>query len=163
MVKGPRRYVLPVECTLLEKRTSIPLDTNEGIYVRDTSNGTVRSVTGKTYLLQAHEELWEMTLDPVVEGLLGFGNSRDKSRLIVFKCPFNAAVQVYDYKSRQSRVCVGPMLVKLEPDEQFTISYLSGGKPKTPGVIKTLYIGLGPDFFSDIFQVETSDHARLEL
>jgi major vault protein len=40
---------------------------------------------------------------------------------------------------------------------------LSGGKPKTPGVIKTLYIGLGPDFFSDIFQVETSDHARLEL
>lgn len=41
--------------------------------------------------------------------------------------------------------------------------YLSGGKPKRPGAIKTLNIGLGPDFFSDIFQVETSDHARLEL
>jgi major vault protein len=24
-------------------------------------------------------------------------------------------------------------------------------------------VGLGPDFFSDIFQVETSDHARLQL
>ena len=41
--------------------------------------------------------------------------------------------------------------------------YLSGGKPKRPGVIKTLHVGLGPDFFSDIFQVETSDHARLQL
>ena len=41
--------------------------------------------------------------------------------------------------------------------------YLSGGKPKKPGCIKTLSVGLGPDFFSDIFQVETSDHARLQL
>jgi major vault protein len=53
--------------------------------------------------------------------------------------------------------------VRLEPDEQFTVVYLSGGKPKKPGVIKTLAVGLGPDFFSDIFQVETSDHARLQL
>jgi major vault protein len=60
-------------------------------------------------------------------------------------------------------VILGPNLVKLEPDEQFTVVYLSGGKPKKPGVIKTLHIGLGPDFFSDIFQVETSDHARLKL
>lgn len=41
--------------------------------------------------------------------------------------------------------------------------YLSGGKPKKPGCITTLAVGLGPDFFSDIFQVETSDHARLSL
>lgn len=26
-----------------------------------------------------------------------------------------------------------------------------------------MHISLGPSFFSDIFQVETSDHARLEL
>lgn len=30
-------------------------------------------------------------------------------------------------------------------------------------MIRTLQINLGPDFFTDIFQVETSDHARLEL
>jgi len=41
--------------------------------------------------------------------------------------------------------------------------YLSGGKPKKPGMIKTIHISLGPDFFTDIFHVETSDHARLEL
>lgn len=51
----------------------------------------------------------------------------------------------------------------LEPDEQFTVSNLSGSKPKRPGVIKTLYLNLGPDFFSDIFVVETSNHARLKL
>ena len=67
MVSGPRRYVLPVEVRLIEKRNAIPLDKNEGIYVRDNQTGAVRSVAGKTYMLKAHEELWEMELDPVVE------------------------------------------------------------------------------------------------
>ena len=105
-----------------------------------------------------------MPLDEIVEELLGFkGMKRDKTRQVTFKCPYNSAVQVYDYKRKKSRVIFGPNLVKLEPDEQFTVTYLSGGKPKRPGVIKTLHVGLGPDFFSDIFQVETSDHARLQL
>jgi len=43
------------------------------------------------------------------------------------------------------------------------VMYLSGGKPKRPGMIKAIHVGLGPDFFTDIFHVETSDHARLEL
>ena len=30
-------------------------------------------------------------------------------------------------------------------------------------MIKTLAINLGPDFFTDLFPVETSDHARLNL
>jgi len=72
-------------------------------------------------------------------------------------------VQVYDYKQKKSRVAVGPDLIRLDPDEQFTLTHLSGGKPKRPGVIKTLNIGLGPDFFTDIVVVETSDHARISL
>ena len=164
MVRGPCRYVPPVEVEIIERRRSIPLDSNEGIYVRDNREGSIRSVCGKTYMLQEHEELWPMPLDDTVEELLGFkGAKRDRTRLVTFRCPFNAAVQVYDYKRKKSRVVFGPSLVKLEPDEQFTVIYLSGGKPKKPGVIKTLFIGLGPDFFSDIFQVETSDHARLSL
>ena len=51
----------------------------------------------------------------------------------------------------------------LNPDETFTVNVLSGGKPKVPGVIKTLHVGLGPDFTSDIIEVETSDHARLQI
>jgi major vault protein len=104
-------------------------------------------------MLNAHEELWQMPLDDLVEELIGFKGDkrRDKTRLVTYKCAYNMAVQVYDYKRKQSRVCLGPDLVRLEPDEQFTVVYLSGGKPKRPGVIKTLSVGLGPDFFSDIF------------
>jgi len=43
MVYGPKRYILPVEVKLIEKRMNIPLDKNEGIYVRDTREGSVRS------------------------------------------------------------------------------------------------------------------------
>lgn len=63
MIHGPCRYVLPVEVYLIENRKSIPLDKNEGIYVRDTKTGSVRSEQGTTYMLKAHEELWEMELD----------------------------------------------------------------------------------------------------
>ena len=64
MIKGPCRYTPPVQVILLEKRKSIPLDTNEGIYVRDNRDGSIRSVCGKTYMLKAHEELSPMALDP---------------------------------------------------------------------------------------------------
>lgn len=140
------------------------MDRNEGIYVKDIRNGSIRSVRGETYMLKAHEELWNMPIDPVIEELLGYKDGqRDKTKLVTYRCPFNSAVQVYDYKNKTSRVVFGPDLVMLEPDEVFTVSYLSGGKPKRPGVFKTLDIKIGPDFFSDIFTVATSDHARLRL
>lgn len=164
MIHGPTRYTPIVTVELIEKRVSIAMDKNEGIYVRDIRNGSIRSVKGETYMLKAHEELWEMPLDTMVEQLLGYvDGQRDKTRLVTYRCPFNAAVQVYDYKNKTSRVVFGPDIVALEPDEVFTVSYLSGGKPKKPGVFKTLHINIGPDFFSDIFTVATSDHARLRL
>jgi len=88
---------------------------------------------------------------------------RDKTRVIQFRVPHNAAVQVYDFKTKSSRVIFGPDLVMLMPDEQFTVLNLSGDKPKRPGVIKALNLLLGPDFMTDIIIVETSDHARLKL
>jgi major vault protein len=82
-----------VEVVLIEKRKSVPLDKVEGIYVRDTREGSVRLVCGETYMLKAHEELAEMQLDDIVEELLGFkGLRRDRTRLVTFKCPFNSAV-----------------------------------------------------------------------
>jgi major vault protein len=51
----------------------------------------------------------------------------------------------------------------LGPDETVTVNILSGGKPKMPGVIKSLYIALGPDFTSDLLEVETSDHCRMHI
>ncbi|KAK7088812.1 major vault protein-like isoform X5 [Littorina saxatilis] len=182
MIRGPVEYVPPVEVEVLMKRQAIPLDENEGIYVRDIKTGKVRAITGHTYMLNQDEELWEKKLPPVVEELLSgmkdpladrgdrgkpredsSAKPRDKTRVISFRVPHNAAVQIYDYKEKKARVVFGPELVMLGPDEQFTQLSLSGGKPKKANQIKSLCLLLGPDFCTDIIVVETADHARLSL
>lgn len=180
MIYGPCDYFPPVEVEVVEKRRSIPLDENEGIYVRDNKTGKVRAVIGTTYMLKANEELWEKTLNPTVEQLLQKevyaeranytkagdkpdGGARDKTRVVTYRVPHNAAVQIYDYKEKTARVVFGPDLVMLGPEEHFTVLSLSGGKPKKPNTIKALACLLGPDFMTDIITVETSDHARLQL
>ena len=188
MIKGPCEFVLPLELELLEKRKAIPLDENEGIYVRDIFTGNIKMISGQTYLLAAHEELHEKELSPVVEELLS-GNfagtvfasaevdekgdmkynknktlkTREKFRVVTFRAPDNSAVQVFDYKSMSSRIVFGPELIKLGPHEEFTVVNLSGKKPKVENQIKNIAILLGPDFMTDIIEVETRDHARLKL
>ncbi|KAL3667201.1 hypothetical protein V7S43_007436 [Phytophthora oleae] len=70
MVHGPREYIPPIQVTVLETRRAIPLDTNEGVYVRERKTGHVRAVKGETYMLQPTEELWSKYLPPAVEELL---------------------------------------------------------------------------------------------
>jgi len=174
MIHGPTDYVPRVDVDIIEKRRAIPLDENEGIYVRDIKTGRVRAVTGESYMLKSYEELWEKHVPTVVEELLnkdvsrdrkesGRTGTRDKTRVVIYRTPHNSAVQIYDYKAKKSRVVYGPDLVILGPDEQFTIQSLSGEVPKRPHVIKSLCLLLGPDFMTDVVVVETSDHARLSL
>lgn len=193
MITGPRDYIPRVEVEVIETRRAIPLDKNEGIYVRDIQTGELKLVGGpQAYMLKPYEELWEKELPSVVEDLIGqkvdpFADrsrqyqdmtalresyatladqsppERDKTRAVVFHVPQNAAVQIHDYKERTARTVFGPDLVMLGPDEAFTVLSLSGGKPKQANLIKSLALLLGPDFMTDIFTVETSDHARLQL
>ncbi|HBK66713.1 MAG TPA: colicin uptake protein [Cyanobacteria bacterium UBA11166] len=198
MIAGPRDYIPRVEVEVIEKRRAIPLDKNEGIYVRDIQTGELKLVSGpQAYMLSPYEELWEKELAPVVEELLNQkidpvsdrgrhfmkfmkdknqeGKQveasdlyeeiveRDKTRAVVFHIPQNAAVQIHDYKERTARTVFGPDLVMLGPDEAFTVLSLSGGVPKRGHRIKSLALLLGPDFMTDLFAVETSDHARLQL
>ncbi|CAG0913005.1 unnamed protein product [Notodromas monacha] len=182
MIRGPLEYVPPVEVEVVSKTETIPLDENEGIYVRDIRTGKVRAVVGHTYLLNQNEELWKKELPDAVEKLLSQGRDpladrgtrgsdksdcqappRDKTRVVSFRVPHNAAVQIYDYKEKKARVIFGPDLVLLGPDEQFTQLSLSGGKPKRPNQIRSLALLLGPDFCADVIVVETADHARLSL
>jgi len=175
MVFGPTDYVPPVEVEIVEKRKAIPLDENEGVYIRDIKTGKVRSVKGQSLMLQPHEELWEKALPTVVEELLAKAGQersrtqtgplppRDKTRVVSYRAPHNSAVQIYDYKEKKSRVVFGPELVMLGPDEQFTVLSISGGTPKKPDQLKSLCLLLGPDFMTDVVTVETSDHARLAL
>ncbi len=198
MIAGPRDYIPRVEIEVIEKREAIPLDKNEGIYVRDVQSGELKLVSGpQAYMLSPYEELWEKELSPVVEELLDQkidpvadrgrhfmkfmkdkdrgekevetlaiyeeAIQRDKTRAVVFHIPQNAAVQIHDYKERTAKTVFGPDLVMLGPDEAFTVLSLSGGVPKRGHRIKSLALLLGPDFMTDLFAVETSDHARLQL
>ncbi|CAJ1076490.1 major vault protein [Xyrichtys novacula] len=179
MLRGPIEYVPPAAVEVVLKRQAIPLDENEGIYVRDIKTGKVRAVIGHTYMLTHDEELWHKELPPNVEALLaspldpladrsdrtrtGEAKRRDKTRVVSYRVPHNAAVQVYDYREKRARVVFGPEMVMLGPDEQFTVLSLSGDKPKRANVIKAICLLLGPDFCTDIITIETADHARLQL
>jgi major vault protein len=168
MVYGPLEFVPSVTVEIVERRRAIPLDTTEGIYVRDIKSGRVYTVQGKSYMLKPNEELWEKDLPDVVEEILArnrsnLGGARDKTRVVTYRAAHNTAVQIYDYRAKTSRVVVGPELVMLGPEEQFTVLSLSGGKPKRPHQIRDIALRLGPDFSTDIIVVETSDHARLSL
>jgi len=171
MIYGPCDYVPPVNVEILETRNTIPLDRNEGIYIRDIKTGKVRAHIGSSYMLQSNEEKWDKDLPSVVEEVLAAASAtsgkatvaRDKSRVVTYKAPHNTVVQLFDYKTKTPRVVYGPDLVMLGPEEQFTVLSLSGDKPKRPHQIKALGLQLGPDFMTDIVIVETADHARLSL
>lgn len=168
MIYGPRSYIPPMEVSVVERRKTISLDTNEGIYIRDLATGHVHTHMGESYMLTSNQELWEKDLPAVVEELLKrYSNSheggRDKTKAVSLQAPHNTAVQVYDYRSKTSRVVFGPELVVLGPEEHFTLMSLSGGSPKRPHVLKDICLMLGPSFTSEIVTVDTSDHARLQL
>jgi len=178
LIRGPAEYIPPVQVSVVERRSAIPLDENEGIYVRDETTGKVRAVVGQAYLLKENESLFSKELPAIVEELLQRPNgtkhtikdtdssktaARDKTRVVRFNVQHNAAVQLFDYKTKKARIVFGPDLVMLAPDEEFTVLSVSGDKPKIPNVVKSLQLFLGPDFSSDYVIVETSDHARLQL
>lgn len=176
MIKGPCDYIPSVNEEVMTRRKAIPLDENEGIYVRDIKTGQVRAVIGQTYMLNQDEELWNKVLPDEIEHLLtkdasasrnargtGAKGERVKSQVVTYKVPHNGAVQIYDYKLKKSRVVFGPELVMLGPEEQFTLLSISGDTPKRPNQIKAICLLLGPDFFTDIIHIETADHARLSL
>jgi major vault protein len=174
MIYGPCDFIPPIEVEVVERRKMIPLDENEGIYVRDITTGKVRSVIGRSYMLKPNEELWAKPLTPEVEIMLskdasrdkkdqGSGKDRDPTRVVSYRVPSGAAVQVFDYETKKSRVVFGPELVLLQPDEHFTTLNLSGDVPKKSSQFQTIALFLGPDFMADQITVETADHARLSL
>lgn len=188
VLRGPREFCLPLELIILKQIKAIPLDENEGIYIRNLSNGEVKMITGQTYLLEPNEELYEKELNPIVEqivngqksgtnyvaaeqdekGNMKYGSNvkpstREKFRVVTYRSPQNSVCQIFDYKSMKSRTVFGPELIKLGPHEDFTVLNLSGQKPKVENQIVTIPLLLGPDFMTDIIEVETKDHARLSL
>jgi len=107
MIKGPTDYVPSVYVEVMARRKAIPLDENEGIYVRDIKSGKVRAVIGETYMLNQDEELWEKVLTDEVENLLNKDALADRStrngktgvqgrvkhRVVSYKVPHNGKLK----------------------------------------------------------------------
>jgi len=167
-----------------EKRKAIPMGAGEGIYIKDVTSGQVRAHIGSTYLLKSHEVLWEKSLTPEMEELYAMGKlgisyippkikngklvydkpdcskyKRTKHEVVSYAVPENRAVQLYDFKTKNSKVLFGPELILLQPEQTFTVLSISGGKPKIEDAIKSFSLMLGPDFMTDQVVVETADHA----
>jgi len=175
LIKGPCSYIPSVEVEILDKREKIYLGDTEGIYVRDIRTGQIKMVSNQSYLLEAHEELWEKEVPTDVQLLLDndgtyevksppkLNVNRKKSQIITFTVPHNSVTQIFDYQSKKSKLVFGPELIKLQPHEQLTVIELSGDNPVKEKQVKTLLMRLGPDYISDTIEVETSDHAKLNL
>ena len=50
MIRGPQEYVPSVEVEVVNKQKAIPLDENEGIYVRDIKTGKVHALHAFFYI-----------------------------------------------------------------------------------------------------------------
>jgi len=70
MEYGPVSYLPPTSVTVIRQQSEIPLDKTEGIYVRNLTDGKVRAVIGKPYMLKANEQLHEYILPEIIETLL---------------------------------------------------------------------------------------------
>lgn len=117
-------------------------------------------------MLKADEIPYDMPLATQVRDLLNKESDSgdiEPCSVITYRVPFNACVQIFNYVQKSSRIVFGPSLVMLNPDETFTVNILSGGKPKMPGMITSLYLTMGPEFTSDIIEVETSDHCKMQI
>lgn len=177
MILGSCEFIPPVEVRIKERRIRNPLDKNEGIYVRDMNTGEVKLISGQTYMLSAHEQLWSKPLSYHVDRLLSSGldrmpfdkihevksKRRDLTRAVTFKVKKGRAVQLFDYKQKKTRIVFGPEEVMLQPYETISTLVLSGGYPVKENHMISLALELGPSFINDQFVIETTDHATLFL
>ena len=78
------------------------------------------------YVARTHRMWKDSPLSLSLSLSLSNHQNRDKSRVVIYRCPSNSAVQVYNYQHKTARVVFGPNLVILEPHETFNVLFLSG-------------------------------------
>ena len=49
MIRGPKDYIPPVQVSVVSQRKAVPLDENEGIYIRDVKTGKVSRIYDITH------------------------------------------------------------------------------------------------------------------
>jgi major vault protein len=184
VIRGPQTYVPNDKVKILQEIQAISLGQGEGLYVRDLRTGRVQLIEGPCqFMLDAWQELHEKRLSSEAEAILSHQDYQpeaarqtmlrvsgsppalpeDRTRAIVLRIEDNHAVLINDFETNTSRVAYGPAKVMLKPYEDVAVLDLSGGTPKKAKQIKVLFLHLGPDFSTDLFEVATKDHARLRI
>jgi len=130
LFKGPGEYHPTVYTTIFEKRSDVALDSTEGVYIRDLSNGEVRAVIGQNITLSADEEFWGKKLSQEAQVLVKRNHDKGEHYCVTYPVGENEAVCLFDFKYNTQRVVFGPELVMLQPNEEFKMMSLSGGVPK---------------------------------
>ena len=107
MIRGPIDYVPSINVEIVAKRKAIPLNKDEGIYVRNTKTGHIKTVIGDTYMLNEEEDLWEKDLPPKIESLVYNKNeghkNRNKTKVVKYHLPNNHIIKVYNFKNKNAR------------------------------------------------------------
>jgi major vault protein len=161
MITGPINYIPPVQVQVVAKNRAHMFDFDDGAYVRNVKNSTLRLVSGMPYLLNQDEELWDKRLPTDVEILLSRSKQskhcrRARFHAISYRVPINSVTQLFDYSANlSSRVVFGPDIVLLEPLEEFSDIEVSGKK--------VLSLPLNPEPFILVFKVDTSDNREVSL
>lgn len=160
--KGPQIFSLHPGESMENKRKSISVARNEGVYIRNIQTGVVRIDLGpKEIFLGAYEELYEKELTERESTALKLDEDRKYYKVISVELQKDEVIQLYDRES--TRNILGPKRVFLKPFERPRVLKISGNTPKQPGIVIKSKLSLGPSFISDILQVRTKDNALLNL
>jgi len=144
LIRGPRRFVPHKDVEIVERRSSISLSEDEGVFIQNDDTGVVRLVRGpKDVFVEHNESLWEKKLTLEEQEALGLvqqrGVDRDSRVLsasprvrkhnwqaVVIELEDNEAISLFDGDER--RVEFGPGKIFLAPHERPKV-LLEDGKP----------------------------------
>ena len=101
LVRGPCDFIPSVATAVVERRSGIPLDEGEGVYVQSRTTGEVRAEVGpQTLVLAAEEQLYKKQLPKGQAQLLaklGRNPNTAPEKMITVEAPRNTAIQVVDH------------------------------------------------------------------
>ncbi len=164
MIKGPSYFIPNKYAEVDEIIKATVIGKNEGVYVKNKTNGNIRLVKGPITLMLKPDEFFYTREYPKYSSdtsRIDFSNWQKSAKAPLLSLFDNeAAILIND---DEQRVEIGPKNILLEPFEQPFVLDISGNTPKRPNVHRIWKIKLGPDFMKDILEIRTKDNAELEL
>ncbi len=179
LIRGPRRFIPHKDVEIVERRSSISLSEDEGVFIQNDDSGVVQLIRGpKDVFVEHNESLWEKKLTHEEQEALGLVAQRGVDResrvlsasprvrehdwqAVVIELEDNEVISLFD--GDKCRVEFGPGKIFLAPHERPKVLFISGGVPVKPNVLRLAKLSLGPDFIRDRLSVRTRDNATLKL